>query len=69
MKIHDVTPEFVAKVKQLASLQDVSPEELVRLRIHDVTPDYIEKAKSGRQDISLEDIIRMKTHGGREARL
>ena len=68
MKIHDVTPESIAKVKQLG-YSDVTAEQMVRLSIHDVTPEYIAQAKSAQQDISLEEIVRMKIQGGRRARM
>jgi hypothetical protein len=68
MKIHDVTPDFIAKLKQLG-FADITPEEAVRLRIHDVSADDVAQAKAAQQNISLEEIIRMKIHGGRRARL
>jgi hypothetical protein len=67
-KSHDVTPEFIAQVKQLG-FNDVTPDEIVRLKSHDISPEYIAQAKSGQQDISLDEIIRIKSRGGRRARL
>lgn len=68
MKTHNVSPEFITKVKQLG-YNDVTPEQIIQLSIHDVSADYISQAKSAQQDIRLDEIIRIKIHGGRRARL
>jgi hypothetical protein len=64
-RIHGVSPEWI---NQLAGLgyRNVPADDLVRMRIHDVSPDFIRAQQKGTQNLTVDELIRRKIHGGGE---
>jgi len=63
-RIHGVSPEWI---NQLAALgyRNVPADDLVRMRIHDVSADFIRAQQKGDSNLTVDELIRRKIHGGR----
>ncbi|MEL7162880.1 MAG: hypothetical protein AAFN92_19130, partial [Bacteroidota bacterium] len=63
-RIHGVSPEFASSFREVG-FDDIPLKKLVNLRIHGVSADYIKKWD--RDDLDLDDYVKMKIHGIRPA--
>jgi hypothetical protein len=62
-RVHEVTPEYVARVKA-AGLGQPDANQLIAMRVHGITPDYIAKMKArGLKNLSLDRLVDLKVHG------
>jgi hypothetical protein len=61
-KIHGVTPAFIGGIRA-SGYSNVSAKELVSLRTHDITPEFIRKARSRLGELTLKQIISLKSMG------
>jgi beta-lactamase regulating signal transducer with metallopeptidase domain len=59
-KIHGVTPAFISGVSA-AGYSNLSSKELVSLRIYNVTPEFIRKARSRLGDLTIRQLISLKS--------
>jgi beta-lactamase regulating signal transducer with metallopeptidase domain len=62
LRIHDVTPEFIAKIRALG-YDRATVDDLVSLRIHGVSPDSIAAFQKLFGRISLERAVEFAIHG------
>jgi beta-lactamase regulating signal transducer with metallopeptidase domain len=59
-KIYGVTPAFIGGVSA-AGYSNLSPKEIVSLRIYGITPEFIRKARSRLGDLTIRQLISLKT--------
>lgn len=60
--VHSVTPAFIAGIRA-AGYSNLTPKELVSLRVYNVTPDFIRKARGRLGDLTIKQIISLKSMG------
>ncbi len=64
LRIFKVTPEFI-KEMQAEGLTNLDIEDLVQLRIFKVDAEFVRRAKTENANINVEELVRMRIHGGR----
>lgn len=57
---HQITPAFIGAMRG-AGFADLAPRELINLRIYDVTPEFIRQARSRHGELTVKQIISLKT--------
>lgn len=60
--VHRVTPAFISGIRAVG-FGNLSAKELVSLRVFDVTPEFIRKARSRLGELTLKQIISLKSIG------
>lgn len=60
--VHNVTPAFIGGMRA-AGYGNLTPKELVSLRVYSVTPEFIRKARGRLGDLTIKQIISLKSMG------
>ena len=62
MPILRITPDFIREMKT-AGLENLSIEDLVKLRIFKIDSDFIQRAKAnGYTSLDVEELVRLRIH-------